>query len=649
MKNKSNQELFNRKLIPIFTLFIALLLLSINNYSQPKPEPGENERTFNNFYWGNKLRDKNGNWLYAEENLYDLLTNELIGNINSTVSYYYIPEACEAPQYANNVTINWNNKISNIFLSYKFKNLENALRWAKGDRYMPVGQSKKEESKGAFSFFSSKEKDKKSKNAEPEKNNLLQLEKELEDFKKSIKNKKYSGYLAGEDRKSDASWLNELQVRVRMEKERIENSTPHLVNTELFGTYLPNLNNLVLYYNQHKQEILNTKQTISQIASKYEGSSPDSNVFSIQNLMDKYLIAEKTAGEEQKKDAIYQMITNFVYKGTHPDPKDYIALQKKEKTYSSNVIYSQDKSRYVYLKEVGLFVTMDDLNGGRVKIFDPINGPLFFARNVNGFKLYNNQFEPISISFNDVSDIYSYRPKTNYYEKPKRYYVGTGVGVYNKIGLEFGIEDDGRFTIWQGDALTFLEYDNIDRTNNNYYIATNQFSETYTYTFKDYPSQYSKTLMAQAGSISVQQAADPNFYINIQKEGTRISDKKEVTILNTNGYAVTPTYDDITQVKDNFFKVRKNNRFGLIYLTAETIKKNNYVLIPPLAGQLNISVEAENLKVTTGAASNNASPDRASRIMGDTTGRIRPIMNRTGSSLAHEYVFDFNGVQLSAQ
>ena len=508
---------------------------------------------FKNFYWGNELRDNNGKLFYADENLYDLLTNEFIGNTSKGFNYYYIPQEGGSPKYAENVDVRWINKISNTFLSYKFKTKLNAEAWAKGARYIEPEELAVKESK-ATRFF-----------------NTLRKEKLVENSENDIKRPNSS-------------------------------SMPQFSMNKIYGKYFPDFSGLIKYFKENKKEIYNTLYPIIPLSINYKGNVPDKAWFSIQNLMGQYIYELENSESENEKDIIFRNIYNYIYNGISPSSDWNDAINKKipRKGVPSDGIVNSYNT-YVYLKEIGLFVTMSELNGGTIEVFDPINGPLYFTRNSTGFKFFDNQNESLSLNFNNSSRIMRYTPQTSNPLNLSEYYIENGVGVYDKIGLEFRPNDNGNTVhIWQGDQIPSFSYNKLDRINLNsqdYYIATNFLYEKFNDHFKYYPSQQSKILMAEAGTITVQQAADPNFFYMASKGAYRVSDKKKVAILNSAGYAVTPFFDEITQINKQFFKITKNGMYGLIFISPETIKQNNFLLIKPVNKELNATFFGNYLSV----------------------------------------------------
>jgi hypothetical protein len=57
---------------------------------------------------------------------------------------------------------------------------------------------------------------------------------------------------------------------------------------------------------------------------------------------------------------------------------------------------------------------------------------------------------------------------------------------------------------------------------------------------------------------------------------------------------VIPDYNDIVQVNDNFYITKLNNKYGLIYLTPETIKKNKFVLLENIYEVLSVFPSSPN-------------------------------------------------------
>jgi hypothetical protein len=557
---------------------------------------------FKNFYWGNELKDNNGNLIFADENLYDLLTNEFIGNTSKGINYYYIPQEGGSPKYAENVDIKWINKKSNIFLSYKFKTKQNAQAWAKGARYKEPEELKIKESK-TMSFINSFKKEKTKNNSDEESEYLAGLEKQLEDWNKTKNRKKYSGAVGEQQKRDDISWENELKTQIDKERRVIVNSTPQFSMNKIYGKYLPDFSGLIKYYKENKKYIYNTLYPIYPLSINYKGYAPDNAWFSIQNLMGQYIYELENSETENEKDIIFRKIYNYIYNGISPssDWNDAINKNIPRKGVPSDGI-ANSYNTYVYLKEIGLFVTMSEINGGTIEVFDPINGPLYFTRNSTGFKFFDNQKESLSLNFNNSSRIMRYTPQTSNPLNLSEYYIENGVGVYDKIGLQFRPNDYGNTEyIWQGDQIPSFSYNKLDRINLNsqdYYIATNFFYEKFDDYFKYYPSQQSKILMAEAGTITVQQAADPNFFYMATKGAYRISDKKKVAILNSTGYAITPFFDEITQINKQFFKITKNGMYGLIFISPETIKQNNFLLIKPIYKELNATFFGNYLSVT---------------------------------------------------
>jgi hypothetical protein len=604
---------FSFKMLVSYLVFTSFLFsFSSNSFAQKNLQGNSNQKlAFKNFYWGNELRDNNGNLLYADENLYDLLTNEFIGNTSKEFNYYYLPQEGGSPKFANNVSVRWNNKISNVFLSYKFKTKQNAQAWAKGARFKEPEELKVKESK-TMSFINSFKKEKAKNNTNEESayvavlesdEYLAELEEQLKEWNKTKKRRNYSGALGEQQKRDDISWENELNIQINKRKQAIINSTPQISMNELYGKYLPDLSGLIKYFNENKKSIYNTLSPISSLGVNYPGKMPDKALFSIQSLMVKYLNEVENSDSEDEKNMIFGIIYNYIYNGISPSNDWYNAVNKKipNKGVPSEMIVNSYKT-YVYIKEIGLFVTMSGLNGGIIQVFDPINGPLYFTRNSTGFKFYDNQKESISLSFNNSSRIMSYTPKTSNPLNLSKYYLDNGLGVYDKIGLEFNanVNNSGNSVIWQGDQIPSFSYNKLDKIEldgQTFYIATNYFQNKITDYFKYFPSQESKILMAQAGSISVQQAADPNFFIMAPKSAYRISNEKEVIILNSNGYAVTPFFDEITQINKGFLKVKLNGMYGLIFINKETIKKNNFVLLSPTNKELDASFSGNYLNV----------------------------------------------------
>lgn len=231
-------------------------------------------------------------------------------------------------------------------------------------------------------------------------------------------------------------------------------------------------------------------------------------------------------------------------------------------------------NKYFFLRDIGLFVTMHD---DGIQIFDPINGPLMFKRDNNGFKLFFDQSESISLSTCESLGYSKYKPPTNYFEKETLYFIQNQIGQYDKYGFDF--RRNGK--IWQGSPLPKFYYANISdiKINGlNYFIASNDLFKDTTVNWNYFPSLNAKITMLNAGLINVKQAADPNFKIINQKE-IKIKSEKIVYILNQNGYRVTPDYDEIVQISESLFRTKKAGMYGIIYVNQETIKLNNFVIL----------------------------------------------------------------------
>ena len=355
----------------------------------------------------------------------------------------------------------------------------------------------------------------------------------------------------------------------------------------------PNFDNLINYIKANKKNIYLTQYEISPLVAEYTGKSPKHQVTTIENLVGEYLNAENS-GNEKQKETIFYKIYNYIYNG--------IGIPN----FSPNAIGIDDNSslknpftgEYKYLRDVGLFVLLNRYNDGySFNVFDPINGPLFFLKNSNGFKFTRDQSYALELFFPNGGEINEFRPPTNYYEKRKKYFILNLKGNFNEVGPNVNIDDNGDIHIHEANYLPQYGYDEIKSISikdTRYYIASIDLTESFKGNFKYYPSQYQKTLMAQAGQISVKDAADPNFYILNEKEGTRYSGKRDVTILNRSGFPVIPDYNDIVQVNDNFYITKLNNKYGLIYLTPETIKKNKFVLLENIYEVLSVFPSSPN-------------------------------------------------------
>jgi hypothetical protein len=340
----------------------------------------------------------------------------------------------------------------------------------------------------------------------------------------------------------------------------------------------PNFDNLIKYVKANKQTIYNTKFGIDPLVSEYIGKSPKHQISSIENLVGEYLNAENTSNEKQK-ELIFYKIYNYVYNGRG---LPYISMNAIG-INDNDPLKKFFSGEYKYLKDVGLFILINRYDDGcSYNLFDPINGPLFFLKDSGGFKFTENQSYALKVILPNGGEINEFRPPTNYYEKRKKYYIQNHLGFYNEVGPNINIDNSGEIHIHEANYLPQFGHDEIKSIkikDNRYYIASDDLTERYKGNFKYTPSLYQKTLMAQAGQITVNQAADPNFYILNEKEGTRYSGLQNVTILSRSGFPVIPDYNEIVQVIDNFFITKLNNKYGLIYLTPETIKSNKYVLL----------------------------------------------------------------------
>jgi len=355
----------------------------------------------------------------------------------------------------------------------------------------------------------------------------------------------------------------------------------------------PNFDNLIKYVKANKKSIYNTQFGITPLVSEYAGKSPTHQISSISNLMGEYLNAENT-GNQNQKNIIFYKIYNYLFNGKGLPYISLNAIGIDDDEYP--IAFSNWE--YKYLRDIGLFVAFNKYNDGySIIVFDPIFGPLYFQKNSSGFKFNENQSYALDIFFPNGGEIYEYRPPTNYYEKRKKYYIKNLEGSWSIVGPNININYDGSARISEARYLPQFGHDEIKPIkikDNRYYIASDDLRESYVGNFKYYPSQYQKTLMAQAGQITVSQAADPNFYILNEKEGTRYSGVKNVTILSRSGFPIIPNYNEIVQVNDNFFITKLNNKYGLIYLTPETIKSNKFVLLENVYETLSVFPSSPN-------------------------------------------------------
>lgn len=458
----------------------------------------ESKREFNNFSWSQL--SINGT---TEKTLYDLLTNETIGTTNQEyISYYYIPEGSKKAYKASEIYIRSNNKTSDIFLSYKFKTLENANKWLNGERF------------------------------------------------------------------SKSSDLNKRTIDKLLSNQSKWRSDD---NPLIFGGILPNTNRIIDYINQNKINIYKSNSNHILIDPNYKGKSPDKQSSSIQNLLNLYIEAEEmfkgymVPNQTNPKDLIFEQIYKYIYFGEYPGSK-------------TNREFSIP-NRYVFLRDLGIFVTMNfDLSYGLsisgIQIFDPINGPLMFTRDINGFKLFSDN---VSLKICESLGITEYNPPTNYFQKSIMYFIQNQIGQYDKNGFDF--RTNGK--IWEGSPLPKFYYDNISNVkinDLNYFIASNDLLKDTTINWNYFPSLNDKITMFQLGLINATQVADPNFKI-INQKAIKVKSEKIVYILNQNGYRVTPAYDEIVQISESFFRTKKSGLYGLMYINQETIKSNNFILL----------------------------------------------------------------------
>lgn len=480
-----------RKIIVLF-FFIFIFL---EGYSQEFAN--ETRREFNNFFWSQWFNSGS-----PDKILYDLLTNETIGTTDQEfISYYYIPEGSNKVYKASEIYIKSNNKISDIFLSYKFKTLSNATKWLNG---------------GKFS-------------------------------NSSVSNKLVNNSLTN----SQSKWRTD-------------------DNQLIFGGVLPNTNKIINYFKQNKTKIYKSNSSHVLIDQNYKGKSPDKQNSSMQNLVNLYIEAEEMfkgyilPNQTNPKDLIFEQIYKYIYFGEYPGSKTNLEFNLP--------------NRYIFLKDLGIFVTMNfDLSNGPsisgIQIFDPINGPLMFSRELNGDQLFDN----VSLTISESLGINEFKPPTTYFEKETLYFIQNQIGQYDKYGFDY--RKNGK--IWQGSPLPKFYYANISNVkinDLNYFIASNDlFKDTIT-NWNFFPSLNAKITMLNAGLINAKQAADPNFKIINQKEKI-IKSGEIVYVLNQNGYRVTPDYDEIVQIHESIFRTKKENKYGLIFINQETIKLNNFILL----------------------------------------------------------------------
>jgi hypothetical protein len=514
--------------------FVAILLIFLLSFtssiSQELTKQSEKQREFYNFYWGVKIP---GPYVYPSKVLYDLLTNEIIGDMeNKDFSYYYIEEGSTHPK----LKATYKEIIS---YCYKFKTYENAIRWINGERFITL--------------------------------------------KKKEKNKE----------KENIGWAhNDNYARPN-----------ELVDTKLFGVYLPNLNSLVEYVKNNKNEIYGLRDDY---LKSIKGTKIDSLGFTIYNLVSEYIYSDtskKLITSPESKDTIFYKIYSYMYKGLNPFNSKHNAIGY------NNLGKTRDDLRHVYFKEVNLFVVLQQ---NKIMVFDPFFGPLYFKKSPDGFKLYDKQKESVKLVFNKNSEFYQYTSKNNNNNTLPIYFVDNGSSPKrDSIGLEFRIQTSSTIELDFFDITTFTEgpistlpaygYNKIRyfKINNvDFYIGTNLFFKNFIDTV-DIPTTFQqRQIMYQAGRISQNQLFNPNLTLRDIKVRRGLSGEKEEIILNSYGYAVTPFFDEVYQVSNSFFRIKKDNKYGLICISPETIRENKIVLLNNIYDTILWEKEGERLTFT---------------------------------------------------
>jgi hypothetical protein len=158
------------------------------------------------------------------------------------------------------------------------------------------------------------------------------------------------------------------------------------------------------------------------------------------------------------------------------------------------------------------------------------------------------------------------------YTLPRIKYVSPRESNYPDSAYTLGVTiEDGYVYIDRSYELPIYGFDDIIyKENLDYYICRERFITVSDTEVKYIPTYEEKEAAYTAGAITRAQLINDNYYY--YKKGESITTFK-YGILNKYGYPIITTqFDELLDIKDNYYITKINNKYGLMQLNSGNLK-----------------------------------------------------------------------------